>query len=66
MALVEPHLLESLQSQHHHQPQDMLDNKLCELDQAMQDMLNQKEVPQEKKLKLYITFCKNTCSTTRR
>lgn len=55
MALVEPRLLESLQSQHqhHHQPRDMLDNKLCELDQAMQDILNQKEVPQEEKLKLY-------------
>ena len=54
MALVKPHLLESLQSQHqrHHQPWDMLDNKLCALDQVMQDILNQK-VPQEEKLKLY-------------
>ena len=55
MALVEPQLLESLQAQHHHnhQPQDMLDDKLCELDQAMEEVLNQKGVSQEEKLKLY-------------
>ena len=57
MALVEPRLLENLQQhqihQPHHQPHAMLDSKLCELDQAMQDILNQKEVSQEEKLKLY-------------
>ena len=57
MALVEPRLLENLQQlqQHHpsHHPNAMLDNKLDELDTAMQDILNRKGVSQEKKLKLY-------------
>ena len=59
MALVEPHLLESLQQQqqdqscHDHQPQGMLEDKLCQLDQAMQHILDRKDVTQEEKLKLY-------------
>ena len=59
MALVEPCLLESLQQQqqqqscHDHQPQDMLEQKLCQLDQAMQHILDRKDVSQEEKLKLY-------------
>ena len=60
MALVEPRLLDSLQKQQqhhentcHHQPQAMLDNKLCDLDQSMQDILGQKNLSQEQKLKLY-------------
>ena len=55
MALEEPQLLKSLQAQHHHnhQPQEMLDEKLCELVQAMEAVLNQKGVAQEEKLKLY-------------
>ena len=45
MALIEPHLLESLQQQqscHDHQPQGMLEEKLCQLDQAMQHILDRK------------------------
>ena len=59
MDLVEPRLLKSLQQQqqqqscHDHQPQDMLEQKLCELDQAMQQILDRKDVSQEEKLKLY-------------
>ena len=57
MALIEPHLLESLQQQqqscHDHQPQGMLEEKLCQLDQAMQHILDRKDVSQEEKLKLY-------------
>ena len=57
MALVEPRLLESLQQQqqscHDHQPQDMLEQKLCQLDQAMQQILERKDISQEEKLKLY-------------
>ena len=57
MALVEPRLLESLQQQqqscHDHRPQGMLEEKLCQLDQAMQHILNRKDVSQEEKLKLY-------------
>ena len=46
MALIEPRLLESLQQQqqqqscHDHQPQGMLEEKLCQLDQAMQQILH--------------------------
>ena len=58
MALIEPCLLESLQQQqqqscHDHQPQGMLEEKLCQLDQAMQHILDRKDVSQEEKLKLY-------------
>ena len=59
MALVEPHLLESLQQQqqqlscHDHQPQGILQEKLCQLDQAMQHILKRKDISQEEKLKLY-------------
>ena len=57
MALIEPRLLESLQQQqqscHDHQPQGMLEEKLCQLDQAMQHILDRKDVSQEEKLKLY-------------
>ena len=57
MALIEPRLLESLQQQqqscHDHQPQGMLEEKLCKLDQAMQHILDRKDVSQEEKLKLY-------------
>ena len=58
MALVEPRLLESLQQQQHqschdHRPQGMLEDKLCQLDQAMQHVLDRKDVSQEEKLKLY-------------
>ena len=59
MALIEPRLLESLQQQqqqqscHDHQPQGMLEEKLCQLDQAMQQILDRKDVSQEEKLKLY-------------
>ena len=57
MALIEPHLLESLQQQqqscHDHQPQGMLEEKLCQLDQAMQHILDRKDVSQEEKLKLH-------------
>ena len=58
MALVEPRLLESLQQQqqqscHDHRPQGMLEEKMCQLDQAMQHILNRKDVSQEEKLKLY-------------
>ena len=58
MALIEPRLLESLQQQqqqscHDHQPQSMLEQKLCQLDQAMQQVLDRKDVSQEEKLKLY-------------
>ena len=58
MALIEPHLLESLQQQqqqscHDHQPQGMLEEKICQLDQAMQHILDRKDVSQEEKLKLY-------------
>ena len=57
MALVEPRLLESLQQQHKpchdHQPQGMLEDKLCQLDEAMQHILDRKDVSQEEKLKLY-------------
>ena len=56
MALVEPQLLESLQMhQHHqnHQPQAMLDNELCELDKAMQEVFDKRNASQEEKLKLY-------------
>ena len=57
MALVEPRLLESLQQQHqschNHQPQGMLEDKLCQLDQAMQHILDRKDISQEEKLKLY-------------
>ena len=54
MALIEPHLLESLQQQqqscHDNQPQGMLEEKLCQLDQAMQHILDRKDVSQEEKL----------------
>ena len=55
MALVEPRLLASLQQQKqdHHQPQSILQQELCRLDQAMQDILDRKNVPQEEKLRLY-------------
>ena len=56
MALIKPCLLESLQQQqscHDHQPQGMLEEKLCQLDQAMQHILDRKDVSQEEKLKLY-------------
>ena len=58
MALIEPFLLESLQKQqqqscHDHQPQGMLEEKLCQLDQAMKQILNGKDVSQEEKFKLY-------------
>ena len=61
MALIEPRLLESLQQQqqqhqpscHDHRPQGMLEEKLCQLDQAMQHILDRKDVSQEEKLKLY-------------
>ena len=58
MALVEPRLLESLQQQqqqscHDHRPQSMLEEKMCQLDQAMQHVLDRKDVSQEEKLKLY-------------
>ena len=57
MALIEPRLLESLQQQqqscHDHQPQGMLEEKLCQLDQAMQHILDRNDVSQEEKLKLY-------------
>ena len=58
MALIEPHLLESLQQQpkwscHSHQPQCMLEENLCQLDQVMQQILDRKDVSQEEKLKLY-------------
>ena len=54
MALVEPRLLASLQQQkyHNHQP-NILEQELCRLDQAMQDVLDRKDVPQEEKLNLY-------------
>ena len=68
MTLLEPRILESLQAQHHHnhQPQDMLNDKLCELDQAREAVLSQKGVSQEKNSSCIITFCKNTYCTTRR
>ena len=56
MALVEPRLLNSLQKQQHshdYQPQGMLKNELCRLDQAMQEVLDRKDVTQEEKLNLY-------------
>ena len=59
MALIEPRLLESLQQQHQqqschdHQAQGMLEEKLCQLDQAMQQILDRKDVSQEEKLQLY-------------
>ena len=57
MALIETHLMESLQQQqqscHDHQPQGMLEEKLCQLDQAMKHILDRKDVSQEEKLKLY-------------
>ena len=58
MALIETRLLESLQQQqqqscHNHQPQGMLEEKICQLDQAMQHILDRKDVSQEEKLKLY-------------
>ena len=58
MALVEPRLLESLQQQqqqscHDHQPRDMLEQNICQLDQAMQQILERKDISQEEKLKLY-------------
>ena len=57
MALVEPRLLESLQQQqqscHDHRPQGMLEEKLCQLDQSMQHILDRQDVSQEEKLKLY-------------
>ena len=60
MALIEPHLLKSLQQQqqdqppcHDHRPQGMLEEKLCQLDQPMQHILDRKDISQEEKLKLY-------------
>ena len=56
MALVEPRLLNNLQKEQHchdYQPQGMLKSELCRLDQAMQDILDRKDVSQEEKLKLY-------------
>ena len=54
MALVEPRLLASLQHQKCHEHQSsILEKELCRLDQAMQDVLDRKDVPQEEKLNLY-------------